>query len=121
MDATKHATNRTIVVGHDAYKHLAARYGLKTVALAGLHASEPTPKAIEEAIKTIKAQKAKIIFAEPQLNRTAAERIAKATGAEIRTLDPLGDGDYFKMMNDNLEALKAALGDDRAEPAKTKP
>jgi zinc transport system substrate-binding protein len=100
---------RTIVVGHDAYGRLAARYGFTTVPLAGLHASEPTPGSIQLAIETIRSQKAKVLFAEPQVNQAAAKRVAKVTGVALKFLDPLGNGDYFQVMNDNLESLKVGF------------
>lgn len=109
--AIESSKNRTIIVGHDAYGRLAARYGLTTVALAGMHASEPTPAAIQRAVETVKSKKAKVVFAEPQVSQAAAKRVAQLTGAEVKILDPLGDGDYFKLMDRNLEALRSALSE----------
>lgn len=103
------AGTKTIVVGHDAYGWLAKRYGFETIAIAGLNAAEPTPKAIGAAIEAIKAKGVRIVFVEPQLNQSAGRRIAKAAGAEVRVLDPLGDGDYFKLMERNLVALREAM------------
>lgn len=102
---------RTVVVGHDAWGRLAERYGLKTVAIKGLTASEPTPAAIQAAIDTIKREGLTTVFVEPQLSQAAGKRIAQATGAKVAVLDPLGDGDWSKMMEKNLEALVAALSD----------
>lgn len=102
-------SNKTIVVGHDAWGRLAARYGLETVAIAGLNAGEPTPKALQAAADTVRAKNLKVIFVEPQLGERAGRRVAEATGAEVRRLDPLGRGDWFAMMNDNLEQIKGAL------------
>lgn len=107
--------DKTIVVGHDAWGWLAKRYGLTTVAIAGLNANEPTPKALERAAGAVREHGLRVVFAEPQLGDRAVRRIASATGAEVRTLDPLGDGDWFKMMEQNLAALKGALGD-RSKP-----
>lgn len=103
------ATRRTIVVGHDAWGHLADRYQLKTVALKGLTASEPTAKSIAAAAKAVSESGVKVVFTEPQLNQSAAKRVAGATGCTIATLDPLGDGDWFGMMDRNLKAIAGAL------------
>ncbi|MBX3386584.1 MAG: zinc ABC transporter substrate-binding protein [Phycisphaeraceae bacterium] len=103
------ASNKTIVVGHDAYGWLAKRYGFETIAIAGLNANEPTPRAINNAIDAVKSKGVKFVFVEPQLNQSAGRRIARAAGAQIRVLDPLGDGDYFKVMNQNLAALREAM------------
>lgn len=113
---------KTVVVAHDAYSRLAARYGFKTAPLAGLHAEEPTPGAIEAAIKALRAHAAShpgaplVVFVEPQLSRAAADRVAKAAGARVLTLDPLGSGDYVQTMRANLEALRMAMPARRAAP-----
>lgn len=110
------AKTRTIVVAHDAFGWLAKRYDLKTVAISGLTASEPKPGDIQKAKDAVKANGLKAVFREPQLSQAAAKRIADDTGVEVLVLDPLGDGDYFKMMRDNLGAIRKALG--LTEPAK---
>ncbi len=104
------AGSRTIVVGHDAYGWLARRYDLQTVAISGLNATEPTPGDLQKAKEAVRANKLRAVFAEPQLNPAAAKRIADETGAEVLALDPLGDGDYFKMMRSNLAVIRTALG-----------
>lgn len=104
------AARKTIVVGHDAWGYLARRYGLTTVAIKGLNAQEPTPASLEAAKKAVKAEGLKVVFVEPQLGRAAGKRIADATGAEVRTLDPLGSGDWFAMMEGNLKEIATALG-----------
>lgn len=104
------ATRRTIVVGHDAWGYLARRYQLKTVAIKGLLATEPTPASIAAATKAVKEEGVNVIFAEPQISPAAANRIASATGAKVRLLDPLGDGDWFWMMETNLKEIAGALG-----------
>ena len=110
------AARRTIVVGHDAWGYLARRYGIETIAIKGLTASEPTPAAMQAAVVAVRDKKASCVFAEPQLGRAAADHIAAATGVPVRTLDPLGDGDWFKLMEANLKELASAM-DARLAPA----
>lgn len=102
--------SKTIVVGHDAWGRLGARYGLETVPIAGLTATEPTPGALEKAAGVVKARGLRVIFVEPQISERAGRLLAEATGAEVRRLDPLGNGDWFAMMNANLRELERALG-----------
>jgi zinc transport system substrate-binding protein len=109
-DGLAGATTRTIVVGHDAFGWLARRYDLKTVAISGLTAAEPTPGDLQRAREAVKTNGLKAVFKEPQLDPAAAKSIAEATGAQVLTLDPLGDGDYFLMMRTNLKAIRTALG-----------
>jgi zinc transport system substrate-binding protein len=110
------AKSRTIVVAHDAFGWLAKRYDLKTVAISGLTATEPKPGDIQKAKEAVRANGLKAVFREPQLSQAAAKRIADDTGVEVLVLDPLGDGDYFKMMRENLAAIRKALG--LGEPVK---
>lgn len=109
-EATDQAETRTIVVGHDAYGWLARRYSLSTIAIAGLNAQEPTNKAVQAAIAAIRQRGAKAVFVEPQLSQAAGKRIAERTKVSVLLLDPLGDGDWFRMMESNLESLKKGLG-----------
>lgn len=121
------AQRRTIVVAHDAWQYPAARFGLRVVAIAGLNGQEPTPGAIRDAAKEVRDGGLTHVFVEPQMSRRAAERIAAATGTKVAVLDPLGDGDWFGLMERNLATLATALGAQlpatmpAAEPAEPKP
>lgn len=109
---------KVFVVGHDAWRLLCERYGLSTVAIAGLTATEPTPKALEQAKQAVREHRLNAVFAEPQLSDRAARRIAEACKVETRRLDPLGQGDWFAMMRGNLAELRRTLG---ASPEAVKP
>ncbi len=114
--AVDNAQTRSVVVGHDAYGWLARRYGLTTIAIAGLNAQEPTNKAIQSAIAAIKLRGARAVFVEPQLSQAAGKRIAERTSVPVLLLDPLGDGDWFRMMMSNLDSLKKGLGERTPKP-----
>lgn len=113
----KAAPRKTLVVGHDAYGHLAARYGLTTLAIAGLSASEPTPSAIAAVSAAARDEGATTVFIEPQLSAAVASRIASACKLKVCVLDPLGDGDWMLMMRKNLTEIGEALGAPATEPA----
>ncbi len=59
----------------------------------------------------------KVLFTEPQYSPSAAETIARETGAKIYTLDPIVTGEaneqalnaYIDTMKKNMETLKTAL------------
>jgi zinc transport system substrate-binding protein len=114
-DAADNAETRTLVVGHDAYGWMSRRYSLSTIAIAGLNAQEPTNKAVQAAIAAIRQRGAKAVFVEPQLSQAAGKRIAERTKVPVLLLDPLGDGDWFRMMESNLASLEKGLG---RKPAK---
>lgn len=109
LGAVRDGTRR-VVVAHDAYQALARRYGVEFVPIAGLNAAEPTMNDIQRAVEAVKQMQAKVVFVEPQLSRSAAERVAQATGARVLVLDPVGGEDWFATMDKNLSALTDGLG-----------
>ena len=111
------AERRTMVVAHDAWGHLTRRYGLTFVPIAGLQAGEPTPAAIEAAVKASRELGATAVAVEPQLSPRVARRVAKAANLQVLTLDPLGSGDWFALMEHNLATLREALGVRKDQPA----
>src|SRR6185312_15076202 len=57
---------RTIVTSHAAFGYLAARYGLRQVALVGLApAAEPSPATVARLADTVRATGASTVFTEP--------------------------------------------------------
>lgn len=105
------AESKTLVTHHNAWAYLARRYGLQVAAVVQpSHGIEPTPGDITAAAGALREAGVNTIFIEPQLGRRAVDRLAMLTGAEVMTLDPLGDGDWPAMMRKNLEALSDGLG-----------
>jgi ABC-type Zn uptake system ZnuABC Zn-binding protein ZnuA len=99
-----------IVTHHAAFGRFAERYGLVVAeVIKGTEGAEPTPGRIAAIVEAVKAEQVKAIFIEPQFNATAAERIARAAGVKLGKLDPLGDGDWFAMMQANAEAIATNL------------
>jgi zinc transport system substrate-binding protein len=111
---------RTIVTSHAAFGYLAARYGLRQVALVGLAPeAEPSPATVARLADTVRATGASTVFTEPLVAPELADTVAREAGAVTATLDPLealtpteeGSGaDYFDVMRMNLAALQKALG-----------
>lgn len=110
---------RTIVTTHAAFGHLARRYGLTELSLAGrTPEAEPSPRELEELIEKVRAEEATTVFAEPLVSDEVAETVARGAGAELRTLDPIeglsrerldSGEDYLSVMRSNLAALREAL------------
>lgn len=110
---------REIVTSHDAFAYLAARYGLRQVAIAGASPEgEPAPRDLERAAKAVREAGATTVFVEPLVSPRVAETVARETGATTAVLNPLegltddqqarGE-DYFSLMRENLAALRTAL------------
>jgi zinc transport system substrate-binding protein len=118
-DALSPLAKRDIVVTHEAFGYLCARYGLNQVPIEGLSPdSEPDPARMAEIIDFVKKNSVRVIFFEELVNPKVAEVIAKATGAKTDMLNPIeglgedeisrGD-DYFTVMRRNLKSLVEAL------------
>jgi len=108
---------RAIVTHHNAFPRPAERYGFKVAAVVREFESEPSPGDLAKVVDAIRAQGVKVIFVEPQYNAAAAEKIAQVAGVRVATLDPLGDGDWFGLMQKNLDSLVSNLADGAPAPA----
>lgn len=112
-------SNKDIVVAHEAFGYLCDAYGLTQVGIEGINPdSEPDPARMAEIQDFVKANNVKIIFSEELVSPKVAQSIADATGAKMETLNPLegltdeqlaNGEDYFSVMRQNLQVLKAAL------------
>lgn len=115
-----HCTRNAIVSSHAAWGYLAARYGLKQVAVEGLVPDvEPTPGALQKAIDDARSSGATTVFTEPLVSPRVADTVARETGKKTAVLDPLEGltaaerargANYFTVMRANLAAIRKALG-----------
>ncbi|MBR2751737.1 MAG: zinc ABC transporter substrate-binding protein [Clostridiales bacterium] len=114
------AEGKYIVVAHEAYGYLCREYGLKQLGIEGVSADqEPDAARMREIIDLVAQYGVKCIFFEELVNPKVAQTIAEEAGCSTQALSPL-DGltqadidagrDYFSVMQDNLAAIKKALG-----------
>ena len=110
--------NQDIVTFHEAFPYFAKEFGLNIISVVEREpGTEPTPAELQETIEQVKALPVKVLFTEPQYSPSAAETIARETGAKIYTLDPIVTGEaneqalnaYIDTMKKNMETLKTAL------------
>lgn len=111
---------REIIVAHEAFGYLCSRYGLHQLAIQGLSPEgEPDPARMAEMIRQAEAFDVRVIFFEEMASPKVAETIAREIGATTAVLSPIeslteqqrqNGGDYFSVMQENLEQLKVALG-----------
>ena len=101
---------------HPAWSYFARRYGLNEVGvIQESPGRDPTPKHIESIVKAIRGYGIKAVFAEPQLNPSAASAIASEAGVKVLILDPLGGpdlpdrGSYIGLMEYNLQMMQEAM------------
>ncbi|MBB6216777.1 zinc transport system substrate-binding protein [Anaerosolibacter carboniphilus] len=112
---------KEIVVAHAAFGYLANRYDLEQVAITGLSPQEePSAAKLAEITEFAKDHSLKYIFFETLTSPKLAQVLAAEVGAETLVLNPLegltqeeinAGKDYIAVMEENLAALKTALGE----------
>jgi zinc transport system substrate-binding protein len=114
-----HCERKVIVTGHEAFGHLAQRYGLRQEGVAGLSPdAEPDAQRIGQLADLVKRDGITTVFTEELVSPRIADTLAREAGVKTETLNPLegltdrelakGE-DYVKVMDENLTKLQAAL------------
>lgn len=113
------AKQRTFVVQHQAFGHLADHYDLDQVAVGGLSTEiETSPQALSKIIDFVNEQNVPVIYYQSGDQSATAEAIAKETGTDIAVLYDLEskpadleseENLYLEAMAKNLEELKKAI------------
>ena len=106
----------TIVVSHDAFGYLAARYGLTVESINGLTPdAEPSPAHLAELADLIESEGITTVFSETLASPELADSLAGDLGLDTAVLDPVegltdetADEDYLSLMRGNLAALQKA-------------
>lgn len=115
----RRCTRRGLVTSHAAFGYLAARYGLRQIAITGLTPeAEPSPRQLGRVVQLVRRTGATTIFFERLVSPRLADTVAREVGARTAVLDPIeglttaeqarGD-DYFSLMQRNLGVLRKAL------------
>lgn len=107
---------KTIVVSHNAFGYLAARYGLTQVPITGLTPEEePSAARLAEVAAYARKNGVTVIFFETLVSPKIAKALASEVGAKAEMLDPIegvaedGTDDYFSVMRANLTTLRGTL------------
>ena len=96
---------KSIYVYHPTYGYFCDEFGLVQKAIE-VDGKPPTPRSLADWISNARADEIRILFVQPEFNRTAAEKAAELTGAKLVTHSTL-QRDYFKSMRD----LAAFIGE----------
>ncbi len=119
--ALRDCKRRVIVTAHEAFGHLAKRYGLTQEGIAGISPDEePNAARIADLADLVRKRGVTTIFTEELVSPKVADALAReAGGVKTETLNPLegltereqsrGD-DWASVMRANLTKLTAALG-----------
>jgi zinc transport system substrate-binding protein len=113
--------DRTVIVtAHEAFGYLAARYGLRQEAIAGIAPDqEPDADRLAELADRAKRDGLTTVFTEALVSPRVADTLAREAGIKTETLNPLegltatertARADYLSVMRTNLAKLRSALG-----------
>ena len=118
-EAFDSVTNRSFVVQHQAFGHLATQYDLDQVAIGGLTTEvEPNPNQLAQIVAFINEQQLPVIYYQSGESSAIAETISNETGTAIGVLYDLeslpvdfadADQPYIAAMKENLEQLKQSI------------
>jgi zinc transport system substrate-binding protein len=104
-----------LVTSHAAFGYLAETYGFHQESITGLSPdAEPSPAAMAELTRHIRATGASTVYAETLVSEDVARTLSRETGARLAVLDPIegitsasAGRDYPSVMRANLRVLRA--------------
>ncbi len=118
------AKGAPVVTYHDAFAHLARRYGLRVVGVVEeIPEVSPGARHLAKLRAIIKTQGVKVIFTDAEHPQNIAERLARDSGVRLAPLYTLENGEmtrtaYEDGMRKNLAILKNSLIDHASANAK---
>ena len=95
------------MVFHPAWGYFAQAYGLEQIPIE-LEGKQPKAAELQSLIQYAKERGIKVIFAQPQFSRQAAQAIADSLGGQIVFADPLA-ADWERNLRQVASKFKAAL------------
>ncbi len=115
-DGLARCASRTIVVSHEAFDYLGARYHLDVVAINGLSPdAEPSPAHLRQLHDLIRTRGIDTVFTEELASPVLADTLARSLGIRTAVLDPIeglgpdtADQNYLTLMRRNLAAIQEA-------------
>ncbi len=98
-----------LFVFHPAFGYFTDQYGLKQMAVETMGKS-PKGKALSALIKLAREKNARVIFVQPQFDKSSAEKIASAIDGAVIAMDPLAY-DYPANMNHMARTIAEAFAE----------
>ena len=81
----KNVKSRKFIVFHPEWGYFAKDYGLEMVSIE-VEGNEPSASELADLIKSAKAEKIKVIFAQPEFSTKSSETIAKEIDGQVMTI-----------------------------------
>ena len=109
-------SDRGYFVFHDAYGYFEEQFGLNNLGHFTVEPDRrPGAKTLISIRNSLKDQHAKCVFSEPQFSPAVVDSVARGTGVNIGTLDPLatdieyGQGSYVEFLNQLSQSYSQCL------------
>lgn len=119
MNGLAECAIREVVVSHNAFGYLSARYDFASHALAGLSPEEePSARKMAEIAEIARAKNIRYIFFETLASPKLSDTIAREIGAQTLVLNPIegltpedkaNGSNYISLMEENLTNLRTAM------------
>jgi zinc transport system substrate-binding protein len=119
VNVVAQASNRNMVVSHDAFAYLARDYGIQVKSIMGLSPeTEPTAKELKQISAFVKANRVSVILVEALASPKLARTLAHDLGVKTIAFNPLegltkqqqqAGEDYFSLLQSNATTLQKAL------------
>ncbi len=102
---------RELITFHDGFAYFAAAFDLTVLeAVEEESGSEASAQELKHLITLVQAHRLSAVFTEENSSASAADVIARETGAAVFSLDMAMSGDsYFTAMYHNIDTIKEAL------------
>lgn len=97
----------SFLIYHPALTYFAADYGLTQISVER-EGKEPSPRELQTVIREAAGRGVKLMFVQPEFDMRSAEAVAKETGTEIVTFNPL-DADWERQINCVVDAMAAQM------------
>lgn len=114
--ALRGCDTRTLVTSHRAFGHLAQRYDLRQVSIAGLDPEvQPAPTRLTDVVRIAERRDVRTVFHDQSASAELAGVVADEAGARTAALDTVTDPptddsrDYLAAMRANLDTLRKGL------------
>ena len=116
VQRTEGLQNRRFIALHSAWTYFAPRYNLVQAAVVEpFPGREPSPRYLAGLARLMRREQVRAVVIEPQLSTTAAQALARETGARVGLMDPYGGPgvpgreSYIGLMRHNVATLVRLL------------
>jgi zinc transport system substrate-binding protein len=116
LERTQGLPNRRFIALHAAWTYFAPRYNLVQAAVVEpFPGREPSPRYLADLAQLMRREGVLAVVIEPQLTSTAAQALARETGARVGMMDPYGGPgvpgrqSYIDLMRYNVAELVKLL------------